>query len=548
MRWNRWWVLVPVAVLAQGCVFDSSGKRSGDQNNNTASQNNNNDQSNSNNNNVQPPGCGDGAIDTQLGETCDDGNAAPGDGCASNCRTEGGWACTGEPSVCETVCGDGVLLPGHEGCDDDNNSPNDGCSTDCQVEQGYACSGQPSVCTATCADGVVALGAEGCDDGNLVAGDGCGADCLVEPGYVCFGSPSVCNFTCGNGTLDTGEACDDGNTSSCDGCAGDCSHFDDICGDGFQECGEACDDGNTNGCDGCAADCSRLDAQCGDGIQECLELCDDGNTDSCDGCAGDCSRTDDVCGDNILECGEVCDVGDTNSCDGCSSDCSRQDDFCGDGIRECGEACEGADFGSATCSSVTGGTLPNGTLTCTGSCTVDTSGCAAGGCTLHSECPLGEQCIANACQAVGNTCGDSPFVLGSSGSRTHTLANLTNDYNAGDNNGLSCPGISIPDSAGADRVYEIPMTAGDYITVWVTSQGGWNPVLYLSDSCPINSCLFGRNLADQDPAPERIDYVATSSTTIYLVVDGDPNGGDFTLNVTRGAAGDWDMVDATGQV
>lgn len=43
--------------------------------------------------------CGDGKV--QLGETCDDGNAADGDGCSSQCAIEQGYACKGEPSVCE---------------------------------------------------------------------------------------------------------------------------------------------------------------------------------------------------------------------------------------------------------------------------------------------------------------------------------------------------------------------------------------------------------------------------------------------------------------
>jgi|GEM_PF-4553896 len=42
--------------------------------------------------------CGNGAIET--GETCDDSNAASGDGCSDICAVESGWNCTGAPSVC----------------------------------------------------------------------------------------------------------------------------------------------------------------------------------------------------------------------------------------------------------------------------------------------------------------------------------------------------------------------------------------------------------------------------------------------------------------
>jgi cysteine-rich repeat protein len=40
-------------------------------------------------------------------------------------------------------CGDGVLVAG-ETCDDANGFPGDGCDESCQVEDGYACIGEPS--------------------------------------------------------------------------------------------------------------------------------------------------------------------------------------------------------------------------------------------------------------------------------------------------------------------------------------------------------------------------------------------------------------------
>jgi hypothetical protein len=41
------------------------------------------------------------------------------DGCSATCSTEGGWSCTGSPSTCSTLCGDGVRA-GAEACDDGN--------------------------------------------------------------------------------------------------------------------------------------------------------------------------------------------------------------------------------------------------------------------------------------------------------------------------------------------------------------------------------------------------------------------------------------------
>ncbi len=42
--------------------------------------------------------CGNAWMET--GETCDDGNIAPGDGCSASCTPETGWTCTNNPSVC----------------------------------------------------------------------------------------------------------------------------------------------------------------------------------------------------------------------------------------------------------------------------------------------------------------------------------------------------------------------------------------------------------------------------------------------------------------
>jgi cysteine-rich repeat protein len=43
--------------------------------------------------------CGDGRREGE--EACDDGNMAPGDGCAADCTVEDGYVCKGAPSTCE---------------------------------------------------------------------------------------------------------------------------------------------------------------------------------------------------------------------------------------------------------------------------------------------------------------------------------------------------------------------------------------------------------------------------------------------------------------
>jgi cysteine-rich repeat protein len=49
------------------------------------------------------PGCGNGVLEPELGEACDDGNLISGDGCNSTCVIEAGFVCIGErPSACSS--------------------------------------------------------------------------------------------------------------------------------------------------------------------------------------------------------------------------------------------------------------------------------------------------------------------------------------------------------------------------------------------------------------------------------------------------------------
>ncbi len=165
------------------------------------------------------PMCGDGAVDADRMEECDDGAATSGDGCSDLCTLEPGWACPFPGLPCEAAaCGDGIVA-GKEQCDF-GMAPPAGCNaTTCTVEPGYACDTMD--CHATvCGDGV-AEGSEGCDDGNHDYGDACTPDCQREPD--CSGAS--CATTCGDGLLlpgDMTEACDDGNEALGDGCSADC--------------------------------------------------------------------------------------------------------------------------------------------------------------------------------------------------------------------------------------------------------------------------------------------------------------------------------------
>jgi fibro-slime domain-containing protein len=162
------------------------------------------------------PVCGNGFVD--VGETCDDGNTAGGDGCGTACTIEPGYKCAVPGAACAaSACGDGIVA-GTEDCDDGNTADSDGCSKLCTFEDGFACPTPGKACVAThCGDGKTE-GTEQCDDGANQAFDGCSPTCEVEP--VCSGG--TCAAVCGDGLKFPGEECDDGNKRDGDGCSASC--------------------------------------------------------------------------------------------------------------------------------------------------------------------------------------------------------------------------------------------------------------------------------------------------------------------------------------
>jgi len=112
----------------------------------------------------------------------------------------------------------------------------------------------------------------------------------------------------------------------------------------------------------------------------------------------ECGTGGPVCGNNTTETGETCDGTDLNglSCTnfgftggtlGCASDCQSYDTsgctnntgpVCGNGVIETGEDCDGTNLGGASCTSLG---FSGGTLSCSSTCTYDTSACTTGTCT-----------------------------------------------------------------------------------------------------------------------------------------------------------------------
>ena len=184
--------------------------------------------------------CGNSQLDP--GETCDDGNSEPNDGCDIRCLSE---------------CGNG-RQDGAEECDDGDLSNTNACTGICE--------------NARCGDGFVWFGNEDCDQGvgNSQAPDAlCRVDCSLQ--------------RCGDGVVDVnaGEGCDDANGVDSDVCRNNCEVA--RCGDGVVQAGvEECDDGNAVDTDDCRNNCEI--ARCGDGVvQAGIEECD-GSAD----CGIDC--------------------------------------------------------------------------------------------------------------------------------------------------------------------------------------------------------------------------------------------------------------------
>lgn len=190
--------------------------------------------------------CGNGALQPQLGEECDDGSTADGDGCNSRCLNEGNanWGLRVCGNGVVEHNGDAILDADEEECDDNNIRGGDGCSNTCLWEGSRAT-------LSVCGDGILGIG-ESCEtcgpDGSeriITAGscgdsdfannripnrdDNCTERCVlaVNPRGVTRRAPFP---VCGNGVVESGEDCDTGTETGpgpgdlTDGCTERCLH------------------------------------------------------------------------------------------------------------------------------------------------------------------------------------------------------------------------------------------------------------------------------------------------------------------------------------
>ncbi|MBN1653945.1 MAG: hypothetical protein JXA30_09230 [Deltaproteobacteria bacterium] len=148
--------------------------------------------------------CGDGVMNEDLGEDCDDGNNIDDDACSNRCT----YGCTSEDD-----CTDGDPCAGTTTCDKDSHE----CSgpvlddeTICQTTQirdGWC---MKHVCVPTKCGNNTKEGKEQCDEGkkNGTAESSCSVDCRI--------------VACGNASIEGSEQCDDGGNVNMDSCDKEC--------------------------------------------------------------------------------------------------------------------------------------------------------------------------------------------------------------------------------------------------------------------------------------------------------------------------------------
>jgi len=392
-----------------------------------------------------------GNSQTEVNETCDDGNTVAGDGCSDTCTIEAGYVCTGNfntESVCTaSACGDGFRA-GAEACDDGDTSNGDGCSSTCTIENGWQCTN--ASCTAMqphCGDGQRVgseLNSDRCDLGgmdpsaNIVISGNTGTNqyytingqqnptlyLIVDQTYT-FDRSALSGhpFQITNASGFPVVAANTDNTFTFTPSAvGTYTYVCTLHGTMTGSIIVQSDNNDNPAVSGCGKTCSvnsgwaydvsgNLNPICGDGNKYGSEECDDENTAASDGCSStctvetgwDCSSGTCIstCGDGHKVGSEACDDSNTNAGDGCSTSCTIETGYtCSGGLCEtvCGD---GNINGTETCDD--GNT--NSGDGCSALCTVETGwDCSSGTCT--STCGDGHKVGSEACDDGNTNAGD----------------------------------------------------------------------------------------------------------------------------------------------
>lgn len=312
--------------------------------------------------------CGNGVVETDTGEECDDGsfNGTYGH-CGDDCTLATAFS-----------CGDGYLAGGEQcDCGEVSNFSSLGADSWAVINACLTSNGQWNLepagtcaydCTApgpSCGDKEV-NGTEECDGGyeQWVGGfcaDGttCSTDADCDDGSTCGSGDAACGTgaVCVGGS-DEGKKCDDASLTDGDGVDDDDDCDSGACSDFTYELTRTrtCASSGTLMCTWDAwTSCVSASQYCGNGTVEGNEECDDGNEENTDACTNACTQN--VCGDDYVYAGvESCDGGADNgtectaayggTCNFCSTSCTyqaRSGAYCGDGVIEGTEYCDGSE-------------------------------------------------------------------------------------------------------------------------------------------------------------------------------------------------------------
>jgi hypothetical protein len=349
------------------------------------------------------PACGDGVVDA--GESCDDGNTTPRDGCELDCR----FSCETDPTLTQTWYVD---------CDGDGRAGTGATSREsCLEPAASACGGgwtlvPPTAGTADCDDtdpevGILRCYQDGDRDGYALSGatalaPGCPP---IGDGLGTGGCPT--GYTNRDPAVAANVDCDDANAGES------------VCAAGQRCCSAGCVD------EASTAHCGACGVACGAGERCCAGVCSTIYPDNCETCgeACDAERSDRCAGAGVCRCGsnaqcdadERCCAGscvrlaDSAHCGGCGMSCGRESDTCSGGECACGGGAPCA-AGQHCCG---GACFPLGSTLHCGSCynqcnLIRASVCNGTSCrcNLGPECSTSQRCCSEGCvNAFPSNCG-----------------------------------------------------------------------------------------------------------------------------------------------
>lgn len=397
----------------------------------------------------------------EMGEGCDDGNTAPGDGCSARCSIElpPGSPCTDDTDCRSGFCTDGVCCNARCGgqCEACNLVASVGlCLPVVGPPIGLgrgSCIGTGTTCGGAC-NGILRAActypssATSCDDGAFcTAGDACngGGACIPGGPRSCDDGVSCTTDSC-NESIDMCTSMLSGGCSIGGACiaagALDPTNACRACQPGVStsaytplSIGTSCDDGlfctAVDTCDGAGA-CGGTARSCDDGVTCTTDTCNEA-TDACTSTVGATCVIGGVCfADGLRD--------PANPCMACQAaiDSTAYTPLASGTTCDDGEFCTETD----TCDGA-GACDPGGARTCDDSlsCTDDACDEAGDACTstLASGCEIGGACVADGAASPTDAC-----LVCDSATATDAYTRLTSCGDAG------LPDAAMPDAATPD--------------------------------------------------------------------------------------------------